>query len=34
VLLPVVKNMRVVNDSFCRETADLVCFMLSEIRTQ
>ena len=26
--------MRAINDSFCKETCDIICFMLSEVRTQ
>ncbi len=33
-LLPALRNIRAINDSFCKETPDLICFLLSELRIQ
>jgi hypothetical protein len=33
-LLPVIRNIRVISDSFCKEIPDLICFVLSELRSQ
>jgi hypothetical protein len=33
-LIPIIRNLRVINDSFCKESNDFISFVLAELRSQ